>query len=198
MSGRGIKKTTTKKTADSLGYIETLAEQRSREFEIVQHNKDVLSNVLSECIEGNLRVLNFEVSYRAAYNLQIYRHGMWVLDAAAAALRRLNLKPYNDKRYAELAQVLSDVTTHPNRMLAVRYGFEHTKDVAIRLRSKRGLQLWRKLITKWADGLGRVDLWKERIVQWKMAFNAVSFRPGESGAQATEDHFFKLATLHDV
>ena len=87
----------------------------------------------------------------------------------------------------------------PNKVAASQ-GLETTAQAGERLRKVRGLQLWRLFFTNWAAGARarRIERYKERIPQWRAAFNALSMRPGASGAQLAEDHFYSLATLNDT
>ena len=106
------------------------------------------------------------------------KQGDWVLAEAVGALRRLNLKPYDDERYWKVATAIDDVLMFPNKTLATGEGRETTLQTARRLRGERALQLWRLLTTKWAAGLGRVDIWKARVAEWRLA------RPVASGPRA--------------
>ena len=71
-------------------------------------------------------------------------------------------------------------------------GLETTEQAAVRLRNARGLQLWRLLVSWWAAGARPVSMWRERVAQWRAAFDAVRFRPGESGAERARRHFYAL------
>ena len=160
---------------------------------LVASNRATLAHVMDACVDGETEGLSFEESYRSAYNLQLLGHGAWVLDAAARALRRINLRPYDDARYLELSRIVVDVTYFPNATVALRRGLETTEQAAVRLRGARGLGLWRLLVTRWVAGLARVEIWKERIRRWRVAFDAVAFRPDQPSAEATRRHFLALA-----
>lgn len=169
---------------------------RMQEEACVRWSKEHFKHVMEECVNGRLKPLNFEEAYRSAYNLQIHKHGVWVLDEAMEAVRRLNLKPLPDARYFELTRAVSDIAMFPNKVAAA-HDLETTAQAAERLRRVRGLELWRLLISKWAAGLGRVDLWKERIAQWRVAFCMVTMRPEKSGAELAKEHFLSLASRND-
>lgn len=164
--------------------------------EVVRTGKKTILHALDELINSRASTLNFETCYRAAYNLTMRKQGDWVLAEAVGALRRLNLKPYDDERYWKVATAIDDVLMFPNKTLATGEGRETTLQTARRLRGERALQLWRLLTTKWAAGLGRVDIWKARVAEWRLAFDTVCFRPDESGARHARRHFLATARLH--
>lgn len=172
---------------------------RMQEEECKRYSKKVFAQVMEECVHDRINVLNFEESYRSAYNLQLHKRGAWVLDETIKAVRRLNFKPYTDERYFELVKAISDITMFSNKIAATQ-NLETTLQAAERLRKVRGLELWRLLVSKWAVGARdrRIERWKKLITQWRVAFNAVSMRPGSSGAQLAEDHFYSLATCNDT
>lgn len=171
--------------------------RRACEEETVRISKETISHVMEALVNARLAPLNFEESYRAGYNLTIYKHSAWVLDEAVKALRRLNLKPYDDSKYFKMAVAMHDILLFPNKTVAIRGDLETTIQASHRLRGERGLQLWRLLITKWAAGLGRVDIWKARMAEWRLAFDMVCFRPDEAGAQGARHHFLATASLHN-
>lgn len=164
----------------------------------IEQNKTQFLNAIEACVYDRLSCIGFEPAYRSGYNLNTQNQGVWVLDEASKALRRLNLRPIDDTRYYQLAKAIADICLFPNKSLATREGIETTSAAAERLRNMRGLQLWRILVTKWAAGLARVALWQQRIASWRFAFNNVCYAPGNSGAKRAKLDFVSLASVNDV
>lgn len=167
--------------------------RRERDAQVVRLCKEKFVHTLQRCLADDLKALNFETSYRAAYSLTLHKEGTWVLGEALRALRLLNLQPLGDARYAAVAKAIEDICMYPSKTTAVDNKLEPLAAAALRLRSARGPQLWRLLVAKWAAGLARVDLWKARIAEWRLAFDAVAFRPEGGGAEAARRNFAALA-----
>lgn len=130
--------------------------------------------------KADLRRESFETLYRNQYNASICGHRETLYKAIISAFARM-ARCMPEESYKFRTQLIRDTSFFLEASYVARFGLPSLEQSAIAAYEAPAARGWR-CIRAWVQGTFRT-------LRWRLAFNAVSFKPGGVGAKRAAAHF---------
>jgi len=140
-------------------------------------------------LAGRSGECTFERSYRAVYNMVLWRQGSVAYDIMRTHIARASLRLRRDE-FGQAVHKLQAVAHYMCTTYCMVNELPDIETMAVVLYDRPAARGWR--------AIARIARWAGLIVRCRRAFDEVRLRPGASGALACADHFKFMVAMECV